>query len=160
VDSNTPKSGAGLAVGFGLVALGLVILLDSMGMQVPPTYARVGPQAFPYFIALALAAVGVYFIWNASAPAAGREIVAEGFATDWSALVVIAVGLLIHLNILKPLGFVISGVFLFLCVTFAFGSRKFVRDGIVAVILVVVSYLGFTHGLGLQLPPGILAGLL
>ena len=34
------------------------------------------------------------------------------------------------------------------------------RDGIVAVILVLVSYLGFTHGLGLQLPPGILAGVL
>jgi putative tricarboxylic transport membrane protein len=160
VDSNTPKSGAGLAVGFGLVALGLIIFLDSMGMQVPPTYARVGPQAFPYFIAFALAAVGAYFIWNASAAGARREVVAEGFPTDWSALIIIAIGLLIHFNILKPLGFVISGVFLFLCVTFAFGSRKFLRDGIVAVILVLVSYLGFTHGLGLQLPPGILAGLL
>src|SRR4029079_2433492 len=112
--SNAPKSGAGLAIGFGLVVLGLVIFLDSMGMQVPPTYARVGPQVFPYFIAFALAAVGVYFIWNASAAGASREIIAEGFATDWSALVVIAVGLLIHFNILKPLGFVISGVFLFL----------------------------------------------
>jgi putative tricarboxylic transport membrane protein len=45
-------------------------------------------------------------------------------------------------------------------VTFAFGSRKFLRDGIVAIILALVSYLGFTHGLGLQLPPGILAGVL
>jgi putative tricarboxylic transport membrane protein len=157
---NTPKSGTGLAVGFGLVALGLIIFLDSMGLQVPPTYARVGPQAFPYFIAITLAGVGAYFIWNAYAPGASREIVAEGFATDWSALVIIAVALLVHLNILKPLGFVISGVFLFLCVTFAFGSRKFLRDAIVAVILVLVSYLGFTHGLGLQLPPGILAGVL
>ena len=160
MDSNTPKSGAGLAVGFGLVVLALIIFVDSIGMQVPPTYARVGPQAFPYFIAFALAAVGVYFIWNARAAGARREVVAEGFATDWSALIIISVGLLIHLNILKPLGFVISGVLLFLCVTFAFGSRKFLRDGIVAVILVVVSYLGFTHGLGLQLPPGILAGVL
>jgi putative tricarboxylic transport membrane protein len=160
VDSNTPRSGAGLAIGFGLVVLGLIVFLDSVGMQVPPTYARVGPQAFPYFIAFALAAVGVYFAWNASAPGAQREVVAEGFATDWRALVIIALGLLIHLIILKPLGFVISGVFLFLCMTFAFGSRKFLRDGIVAVILVLISYLGFTHGLGLQLPPGILAGIL
>jgi putative tricarboxylic transport membrane protein len=160
MDGNTPRSGAGLAIGFGLVALGLIVFLDSMGMQVPPTYARVGPQAFPYFIACALAAVGAYFIWNAGAPGARREVVAEGFATDWRALAVIAAGLLVHLNILKPLGFVISGVFLFLCVTFAFGSRKFLRDGIVAVILVLVRYLGFTHGLGLQLPPGIRAGVL
>ncbi|MGE0241416.1 MAG: tripartite tricarboxylate transporter TctB family protein [Parvibaculaceae bacterium] len=160
MDRNTLRSGAGLAIGFGLVVLGLIIFIDSMQMQVPPTYARVGPQAFPYFIALALAAVGAYFVWNSWAPGAKREIVAEGFATDWRALLIIGVGLLIHLNILKPLGFVISGVFLFLCVAFAFGSRKFLRDGIVAVILVLVSYLGFTHGLGLQLPPGILAGLL
>jgi putative tricarboxylic transport membrane protein len=160
VDTNTPKSGAGLAVGFGLVVLALIIFVDSMGMQVPPTYARVGPQAFPYFIACALAAVGAYFIWNAAAPGPRREVIAEGFATDWRALAVIAAGLLIHLTILKPLGFVISGVFLFLCVTFAFGSRKFLRDGIVAIILALVNYLGFTHGLGLQLPPGILAGIL
>lgn len=160
MDSNTPRSGAGLAIGFGLVVLGLIVFLDSMGMQVPPTYARVGPQAFPYFIGFALAAIGAYFIWNAAAPGAGREIIAEGFATDWRALVIIGAGLLVHLNILKPLGFVISGVFLFLCVTFAFGSRKFLRDGIVAVVLVLVSYLGFTHGLGLQLPPGIFAGIL
>jgi putative tricarboxylic transport membrane protein len=158
--SNAPKSGAGLAIGFGLVVLGLILFLDSMGMQVPPTYARVGPQAFPYFIAAALALVGLYFIWNAWSPGAKREIVAEGFATDWRALVIIGIGLLIHFLIFKSLGFVISSVFLFLCVTFAFGSRRYLRDAIVAVILAVVSYLGFTHGLGLQLPPGILAGLL
>lgn len=160
MENNTPRSGAGLAIGFGLVVLGLIIFVDSMSMQVLPTYARVGPQAFPYFIAAALVAVGAYFVWNSWTPGAKREIVAEGFATDWRALLIIGAGLLIHLNILKPLGFVISGVFLFLCVTFAFGSRKFLRDGIVAAILVLVSYLGFTHGLGLQLPPGLLAGIL
>jgi putative tricarboxylic transport membrane protein len=160
VERDSPRSGAGLAIGFGLIVLGFVVFVDSMLMQVPPTYARVGPQAFPYAIALALAAVGVYFVWNSGKPGGKREVVAEGFATDWRALLIIAAGLLVHLNILKLLGFVIAGVFLFLCVTFAFGSRKFLRDGLVAVILVLASYLGFTHGLGLQLPPGILAGLL
>jgi putative tricarboxylic transport membrane protein len=160
VDNNTPRSGAGLAIGFGLVVLGLIIFVDSMRMQVPPTYARVGPQVFPYFIAFALAAVGTYFAWNSWMPAARREILAEGFSTDWRAVLIIGAGLLVHLNILKPLGFVIAGIFLFMCVAFAFGSRNFLRDGIVAVILVLASYLGFTHGLGLQLPPGILAGIL
>ena len=155
-----PKSGAGLVIGFGLVLLGCVVFYDASQMQIAPTYARVGPHIFPYFIAFALAAVGAYFAWNSWAPDTTREVVAEGFETDWKALAIIAAGLLIHLNIFKPLGFVISGVFLFLCVSFAFGSRKFLRDGIVAVILVVISYIGFTHGLGLQLPGGILAGLM
>jgi putative tricarboxylic transport membrane protein len=160
VKSDTPKSAAGLAIGLGLIALGGIIFFDASQMQIPPTYAKVGPQAFPYFIALGLAIIGGYFTWNSWAPTTRREIVAEGFATDWRALLIIGVGLLVHLNILKPLGFVIAGVFLFMCVAFAFGSRSFVRDGIVAIILVVLSYVGFTHGLGLQLPPGILAGLL
>lgn len=157
---DTPISGAGLAIGFGLILLAGIIFFTTAQMQIPPTYAKVGPQAFPYFIAFGLAVVGAYLAWNSWAPGAKREVVAEGFATDWRALLIIGAGLLIHFNILKPLGFVISSVFLFMCVAFAFGSRKFLRDGIIAVILVVVSYLGFTHGLGLQLPPGILAGVL
>ena len=158
--ANTPISAAGLAIGFGLILIGAVIFFDAALMQVPPTYARIGPQIFPYFFAFGLAVVGAYFAWNSWAPKARRQIVPEGFGTDWLALLIIGLGLLIHLNILKPLGFVVSGVFLFLCVTFAFGSRKFVRDGIVAIILALVSYVGFNYGLGLQLPPGILAGLL
>ncbi|HTN95460.1 MAG TPA: tripartite tricarboxylate transporter TctB family protein [Nordella sp.] len=157
---DTPISGAGLVIGFGLILLGGIIFFDASMMQILPAYSKVGPQAFPHFIALGLAAVGAYFAWNSWAPAGKREIVAEGFTTDWRALAIIGAGLLIHLNILKPLGFVISGIFLFMCVAFAFGSRKLLRDGIVAIVLVVVSYIGFTHGLGLQLPSGILAGLL
>ena len=105
--------------------------------------------------------VGAYIAWQrlgsgsqrarssprASLPIGGRSLI-------------IAAGLLIHLNILKPFGFVISAVFLFLCVAFAFGSRRFLRDGVVGVIWCSSAYLGFTHGLGLQLPPGIFAGLL
>jgi len=160
VKPNPPISGAGLAIGLGLVLLGGIIFFDAAHMQVPPSYARIGPQIFPYFIALGLAIVGGYFVWNSWRPDGKREVVAEGFETDWRALLIIGAALLIHLNILKPLGFVISAIFLFLSIAFAFGSRKFLRDGIVAVILALASYLGFTHGLGLQLPPGILAGIL
>jgi putative tricarboxylic transport membrane protein len=160
VKTNAPISGAGLAIGFGLIFAGGVVFFDAARMQVPVSYSRIGPQAFPYFIALALAIIGAYFAWNAWKPEARREIQSEGFATDWWALLVIGVGLLIHLNILKPLGFVISAVFLFLCVSFAFGSRRYLRDAIVAAILAVATYVGFTHGLGLQLPPGLFAGLL
>ncbi len=159
MEPRTPISGAGLAIGFGLILLGGIIFLDASQMQIPPTYAKVGPQVFPYFIAFGLAAVGAYFAWNSWRPDAKREIVAEGFDTDWRALLIIGAGLLIHLNILKPLGFVISAIFLFLCVAFAFGSRNYLRDGIVAIIMALVSYLGFTRGLGLQLPPGIFAGI-
>ena len=47
-----------------------------------------------------------------------------------------------------------------MCVAFAFGSRSFARDAIVAVGVVLITYVGFTRLLGLQLPPGVLAGLI
>jgi putative tricarboxylic transport membrane protein len=63
------------------------------------------------------------------------------------------------MNLLKPLGFVPAGVILFWSVAFAFGSRRYGRDLLVGLLLVLFAYLGFTYGLGLQLPPGILKGL-
>jgi putative tricarboxylic transport membrane protein len=64
------------------------------------------------------------------------------------------------MNALKPLGFVPAGLILFCCVAFAFGSRKYLRDAVVGVLLALVAYVGFKYGLGLQLPPGILEGIL
>ena len=76
------------------------------------------------------------------------------------AVAVIAAGLVAHLNLLKPVGFVPAAIVLFMCVAFAFGSRSYVRDFIVAVGLAFAAYVGFSYGLGLQLPPGILKGIL
>ena len=53
-----------------------------------------------------------------------------------------------------------AAIILFMAVTFAFGSRRFLRDGIVAIILAILTYLAFTRLLGLQLPAGILKGIL
>ena len=64
------------------------------------------------------------------------------------------------MNLLKPLGFVPAGLILFWSVAFAFGSRRYGRDIIVGLLLALFPYIGFTYGLGLQLPPGILKGLL
>jgi putative tricarboxylic transport membrane protein len=64
------------------------------------------------------------------------------------------------MNLLRPVGFVPAAMVLFLSVTFAFGSRSFLRDGIVALVLALVAYLGFTRLLGLQLPAGLLQGII
>lgn len=153
-------SAAGLTIGIGLIAIAGLIAWSTSRMQVAPSYARIGPQIFPYFVAIALAIVGAYFAWNAWAPDAKREIQAEGFETDWKALAIIAAGLIVNWAILRSLGFIIAATILFLCVSFAFGSRRYLRDVVIAVLLALVSYLGFRHGLGLQLPPGIFAGIL
>ena len=151
-------SGAGLAIGLGLIAIASVIGFDTMQMQVPPSYARVGPQIFPYIIAIGLAITGAHIAWKSYR--GGDEVIDEVEPTDWKSVGIIVVGLIAHMNLLKPLGFVPAGLILFMSVAFAFGSRRYGRDAIVGFLLVLFAYVGFTYGLGLQLPPGILKGLL
>ncbi len=151
-------AGAGLAIGLGLIAIALVIGFDTMQMQVPPSYARVGPQIFPYIIAIGLAITGAHIAWKSYR--GGDEVIDEVEPTDWKSVGIIVAGLIAHMNLLKPLGFVPAGLILFMSVAFAFGSRRYGRDAIAGFLLVLFAYLGFTYGLGLQLPPGILKGLL
>ncbi len=153
-------SGAGLAIGLGLIAIASVIGFETMQMQVPPSYARVGPQIFPYIIAIGMAITGAHIAWKSYRGV--DEIAEESDAgpTDWKSVAIIAAGLIAHMNLLKPLGFVPAGVILFWSVAFAFGSRRYGRDILVGLLLVLFAYVGFTYGLGLQLPPGLLKGLL
>ena len=63
--------------------------------------------------------------------------------TDWKSVGIIVAGLIAHMNLLKPLGFVPAGLILFMSVAFAFGSRRYGRDTIVGLLLVLFAYVGF-----------------
>lgn len=151
-------AGAGLAIGLGLVAIASVIGFETMQMRVPPSYARVGPQIFPYIIALGMALTGGFLAWKSYR--GGDDVIDDVEPTDWKNVGIILLGLIAHMNLLRPVGFVPAGLVLFMSVTFAFGSRRYGRDAIIGFFLVLFAYIGFTYGLGLQLPPGILKGLL
>lgn len=151
-------SGAGLAIGLGLIALAAVIGFDTMQMQVPPSYARVGPQIFPYIVALGMTITGAYTAWKSYR--GEGELDGEVEPTDWKSVGIIIAGLIAHMNLLKPVGFVPAGLILFFSVAYAFGSRRYGRDALVGLLVVLFAYVGFNYGLGLQLPPGILKGIL
>ncbi len=146
---------AGLVIGLGLIAIAAVIAGDAINMRVPPIHAKVGPRVFPVLVSVGLALAGAVIAWQAWT----RRFVTEEQQTDWGAVAIIASGLVVHMNVLKPLGFVPAATILFMSVSFAFGSRRYVRDLIVALVLAAVTYLCFTRLLGLQLPSGILGGL-
>ncbi len=147
---------AGLLIGLGLIAIAAVIAMDAMNMRVPPVHSKVGPRVFPYLVSCGLALSGAAIAWQAWS----RSFLVEAQETDWGAVAIVAAGLVLQINLLKPLGFVPAAIILFMAVTFAFGSRRFLRDGIVAIILAILTYLAFTWLLGLQLPAGILKGIL
>ena len=156
MSTHTSLSQAGVLIGLGLVLTAGIIGFDAQQMVVPSVYAKVGPRVFPIIVACGLAIAGLLVIWRARA---GDFPVAEG-DTDWAAVAIISGGLVLHMNLLKPLGFIPASFILFLCVAYAFGSRRYLRDALIAAVMVTVTYLCFTKLLGLQLPPGILKGII
>ncbi len=155
MNSSKRRSVAGLLIGLGLIAVAAVIASDAAGMRVPPVHAKVGPRVFPYLVSCGLALSGAVIAWQAWS----RAFLVEEQQTDWGAVAIIAAGLVLHMNLLKPLGFVPAAMVLFLAVAFAFGSRRYLRDAAVALVLALATYLAFTRLLGLQLPAGVLQGI-
>ncbi len=152
-------SGAGLITGLGLIALAGVVGFDTARMQVPPTYAKVGPQVFPYLATAALAAAGLYFLAEAllRRPTALRPDAGD---TDWPALIAISVGFFAQILLLERIGFVLSSACLFMAVAWGFGSRRTARDGAIGFALSAAVYLSFTRFLNLPLPAGPFTGFL
>jgi putative tricarboxylic transport membrane protein len=150
---------AGATIGIGLVLLGGVIGFDAMTMRVPPTYAKVGPHIFPVVVSIGLVITGLLIVFRAFVPKAEPVVAAEDASTDWRAVAIVSVGFILNALLLKTLGFILTALGLFLIVTFALGSRRYLRDFVTGVILATVTYFGFTRGLGLQLPAGIFAGV-
>lgn len=158
-----------ILLGVGLVALGLFFAVETTEIRVAPIYAKVGPTVFPWIVAGALIVLGVLFALQAwrrgqHSPSPG-PIPGQGYPatpaappTDWRALAMISAALLLQVLLLRSAGFIITAAILFMAVTYALGSRQYLRNAIVAVVLAVVIYVGFTRGLHLQLPAGVLAG--
>jgi len=156
---------ADVLVGLGVAALGVFIAVETSQFQVSPLYAKVGPQVIPYIIAAGLTLFGLLFAASAARPRAATatpsgEAAEETGGSDWLALVVISIGLVAQMVLLEWAGFVIAATVLFFCVALGFGSRRYLRDGVIAVLLAVIVYVGFTRGLDLQLPAGLLQGVL
>jgi putative tricarboxylic transport membrane protein len=140
-------------------------------------------------ILLILGLVFVWQSWrNRHAPAAmgldapGSLLDTPGTATpptDWKALIAISIGLVLQVLLLDPEdapfgldaalnqpffqaigGFIPTAALLFLCVAVAFGSRRYLRDLAIGIVLAVVVYIGFVKALNLPLPPGLTGDLI
>lgn len=178
---------AEILLGLGLIGLGIFFAIGTTAIKVAPIYAKVGPTVFPWIVAGALILLGLIFTIQAwrkerlSPPPERGPVPGQGYPatpavppSDWRALLLISAALLLQAVLMEgpgfiipeaalfipSLGFVITAAVLFYAVAYGFGSRRYLRDGAIAVALAIVVYLGFTRGLHLQLPPGVLDGLM
>ena len=92
--------------------------------------------------------------------AADPPSTADPPTTHWRPLALIAAGVLLNLLLAETGGFIIASVALFWCVARAFDPRHPVRDALFAVAVSVGAFLLFGRVLDLQLPAGVLAGLI
>ena len=170
------RAAAEIILGLGIAALGAFILYETQAIRVIPIYAKVGPKDIPILIGAILAALGLALAWQgwrakpaprldppAVMDAPGSQLDAPGTggaSTEWMPLAAIAIGLTQQILLFEILGFVPTAAILFFCVSFGFGSRKYLRDIGIAIALALVAYVGFVHALGLNLPAGVLGGVL
>lgn len=150
---------AGIVAGLLLAVVGVLIAWSTSHMRVPPMHAKVGPQVFPYFAAAALLIVGACFIVQALRNSSDK-LVADTNATEWLALAFIVAGFVFQILFITTLGFILSSSVLFVAVALGFGSRHYLRDIVIALLLSAAAYFTFTKLLNLQLPAGIFGGLI
>ena len=68
--------------------------------------------------------------------------------------------LLVVLGLVGDFVLQVPSALLFFGAAYAMGSRSYARDLVIGVIMAAVLYVGFTRGLGLHLPAGVLKGIL
>jgi putative tricarboxylic transport membrane protein len=115
-----------------------------------PNAARAGEWVFPFLVlGSAVVVMLVLFVRGAGPETAGQH---AQDAADRGALLRVVTGLIAFVGLLNPAGFITAGTVLFVCTASAFGSRRWLRDGLVGVAVCATVYVTFTHGLGVRLP--------
>ena len=154
-----------LGVALFLGALGLLVIVQALLLP-ESRIARgpVGPAAVPVVVGGLLLVVSVFLaidVWRGGRgePEGGEDIELGG-GTDWRTVLMLAVAFIANALLIEPLGWVFSGAILFWGAAFALGSRHWIRDAVIAVVLSIGTWYVFALGLGIVLPPGILEGIL
>jgi putative tricarboxylic transport membrane protein len=151
-----------LALALGVCAVGLFFLLGSFQIPDAAGYSTVGPKLVPRWVGIVLLVLSGFLVF---------EVVRGGFKhhdeeaeqklpTDWVAFAWISAGLIIYGLTIERLGFIIASVLLFVCTARGFYSKRWIQNTIVGLIMAGLIFAGFNYGLGLNLPKGILSGVL
>jgi putative tricarboxylic transport membrane protein len=154
-----------LGVALFLGALGILVIVQALLLP-ESRIARgpVGPGAVPIVVGALLVVVAGFLavdVWRGGRgePEGGEDIELTG-SSDWKTILMLGAAFVANALLIEPLGWPISGAILFFGAAFALGSRHYIRDVIIAVVLGVGSWYLFVLGLGISLPVGILKGIL
>jgi putative tricarboxylic transport membrane protein len=153
-----------LAFAGSLLLLGVIVLVDTKNMVVPPGSGSVGPQVFPTIIGIFIMAVALFLIvdilrGNYGQPE-GTEFGEIESKTDFKTLGMVSASILTYPFLIERAGFVIASTVVFFGVGFAYGARQLIRNLIISLTFALIVYVTFTKGLSVELPAGLLKGIL
>jgi putative tricarboxylic transport membrane protein len=154
-----------LAVAGLLGVVAAITLVDAAGLDGGATQRGViGPATVPVGVGVLLTACAVALavdvMRGGRGEAEGGEDVDLDQPSDWRTLALLVGAFLANAVLIDRAGWVISSSILFWGTAYALGSRHYVRDLAISVALALTTFYGFAIGLGLNLPAGILTGIL
>jgi len=153
----------GMALLLGVV--GAVVIADALSLNVAYSHADpVGPKTLPFIVGgLLLLCAGLLsrdVLRGGHGEAEEGEDVDLSRGTDWRTILPLLAFFGLNILLIDVLGWVISGALLFWGSVWSLGSRRYLRDAVIAVLLAVLTFYGFYLGLGIKLPAGLLEGVL
>jgi putative tricarboxylic transport membrane protein len=156
---------AELALSLAVLLLGIAVAVGTAQLSGAGGYARIGPNVSPAVIAGGLILLGTWLLyealtggWRNRSPDNPELRGEHPFHTG--AFLWVSVGLFLQILLIHRAGFVLAQAALFACVARGFGSKKFIRDSAIGVVLAVAVFLFFVKFLNVGLPAGWLAPIL
>lgn len=148
-----------------LVLVGAFLVYN--GLTLPEGFAKVdplGPTFFPMVIGIAALVLAV--ILAVAIPRGSRgeadagEDIDPDMPSDWKTVGLLVALFVAMILLVNPLGWVVMGTLFFAGAATVLGSRHYVRNLAIGLVLSLVSFYAFYSGLGIPLPAGILDGIL
>ena len=157
------RSEYGVALFLG--ALGVLVIVQAL--LLPESLivrGPVGPKAVPLVVGGLLVVVAAVLAVDVARggrgePEGGEDVDLTG-GSDWATMALLVGAFAANALLIESLGWPISGAILFWGAAFALGSRHYVRDVLIALVLSVGTWYLFVLGLGVALPVGVLRGIL
>lgn len=155
-----------LLIAAGVIAIGIIILVETQQIRVVRAMSQVSPRAIPQIVGTGLVLAGLWYAWdiwrkpNVLTAGEDDEDVDIDAPTNWGILFWISVGLLVFAVLIRPAGFIIASAILFTVSSTAMGSRKIILNAVIGLVLGAIVFFVFDGWLGVRLPDGILEPLL
>lgn len=137
-------------VALGLLAVAVVVVVSAFRIPEGGGYQAVGPRAFPLLVGAGLGVVAVIGVVQSF----GSSEVEEQEPIQWRPVLILLVALGGYAGLLVPVGYWQSTAVFFVVCSRVLGSRRLVRDVVIAVALALTTYVLFDRVLGITLPPG------